>query len=454
MDPKLIEAIALRIKVGHSKEEIQVEMKAIGYGEEDFVAAYKAATDSISAATSVVLANEVPIDNSATNISLSAASSDLPEYGILFKQSWELLNGNIKLLLKGVITFIGTLIFAGVIAVLLTVYIPTISAGDFILKFVLLFILLIFTTLALIACFAGLLRGLLKRKESQRYTKHFIWAYLNIVGVSLVSIYVNIVTQMGYFLLFVPGFLLSIYLVFSLYFVIGGHKKGVSALTASTAVIYGRFWGVFFRLFASVVFLAFFLALATGLVFLLVLVNPFFVPTILLIIVAFALITSFWQLCFTVALFESLVTLPVAKPLPIKESTLINGYRIIIGVVIAGMVFLFTLGSLGIIEITKDESSKDSWSKNELMMDIENKKALKLATEIADSFLIEKGSFTGVCAGLQLPAGTVCESNDRAYVIEAPLSWGFYCVDSSGYNEVRRRSGMEAVACKIEQEAN
>ncbi len=443
MDPKLIEAIILRIKAGHSKEKIQAEMSAIGYDEEFFQSAYDQATSAlegklVEGISPAVLSEENPYQ--------TAPTVELPSYQNLLKEGWVLANQNIHLLVKGIITFIGTIIFSGLIAVLLITFIPNHGVNDYILKVVLLFILLIFSSLAIFACFAGMIRGLLKRKESQRYTQHFIWTYLNIVGLTLVSLYVNFVTQVGYLFFYIPGLMLNVYFAFVVYIAIDGQYKGVSALTASTAMVYGRFWSIVGRVLVSVLilFLAIFtLALLSSLV---VFVNPFWVPTLILFIICGIALVLFWQLCFTVSLYEFLKGVPPAKPLPVSESKLTNIYRAVIGVAIIGiLIFVVLMATVLLATETKQHRFVSSV---EISADATSKQELVIASQMAFQHQGEIGSFANVCEGLVLPKNALCQSSEQNFAIEIPLTWGHYCIDSSGYNEVTRRSVIESDICR------
>ncbi len=330
------------------------------------------------------------------------------------------------------------------------VYVPASEPSDYILKFVLLFTLFIFSLLALFACLNGLLRGLLKRRESQRYTQHFIWAYLNIVGISVVSIYVSIVTQVGYLFFYIPGLMLSVYLLFALYVAIDGQDKGVKVLTVSTSLVYGRFWPVLGRVIISVIILALATALFAALSALVVFLNPFWVPTYILVIISAILAAAFWQLCYTVTLFEALKNIPVAKPLPLPEEKLTNIYRITIGFAVVGILVLMTLIGFGVLEVDEETSAHTFMSDIEISRDATNKQILRNASQMAFQQQSEIGSFTDVCTELVLPADTKCESSELNFAIETPLTWGFYCIDSSGFNEVKRRSMIESDTCRQE----
>jgi len=270
---------------------------------------------------------------------------------------------------------------------------------------------------------------------------------LNIVGITMVSLYTNILTQVGYAIFFVPGIMLSVYLIFAIFLQVGGESKGINTLTLSTAMVYGRFWGVLLRVLASALALVALLAVSIPLASLTVFINPFFVPTFVVFVLGVVLLGAYFQLCFTVVLFESVRSLPPAKPLPWSAQNITKLYKVIIGIVLVGILLGSVFFAFMIGKVFEQNSRGNTLSSTEIMLDVADKHFLKLATEEATSYFETNDTFTEVCASLALADKASCTSTETTYGLEVPLSWGFYCVDSTGYNEVVSSSALEEGEC-------
>lgn len=90
----------------------------------------------------------------------------------------------------------------------------------------------------------------LNYKESFSSTSHLIWP------VVYTSLLVMVVVFGGLLLLIIPGIIFSIWFSFAFYAVIFEEKRGANALKASKELVAGRWWGIFWRLFAPGFFYA------------------------------------------------------------------------------------------------------------------------------------------------------------------------------------------------------
>ncbi len=428
----------MRIKAGHSKEQIQTEMLEIGYDSEAFLSAYSEAEESTT--RDAFNENFTKELTDATNE--VHGSQTLSNLNHLIFEASRLFKDTIKILTKGIITLIAALILTGLVGISLIAFFPVVGTGSYLAKFMAMFFFLTFFFVVTTTCLATVVRSLLRRTEKQRHSKHFRWTFLNIINIILVSFYVNLITQLGMTFFIIPGIMLSVYLIFASYFVMGGEMNGVAALVSSTKLVYGRFWTVFWRVLVSVFFLTLVTAVAVSFLSTLALLKPFFVPTVILLIIVTIISALYWQLCFMIILFESLKKISVVEELPTTEKKLTYIFR--------GIIIFSIVAAIGIFNINEpDEHRMNSpWTYRQITNDVNHKSMVKAASNIATTYIDEKGSYLGFCEEITLPENSICKSTEVSFVIETPMSWGYYCYDSTGYNEVRRRPVAKGELCQ------
>ncbi len=434
MDPKLLVAIIERIKAGVSESDIKQEVMGSGYDENTFSSAYAAALS---------MSGQEPSSTSG----VMALSEDLLQINRLFRVSWQMCQSNFALLVKAIFT-IGVC-FAGLAAGSFYLYTSLTGPTEGVVFYIAVTLLLALAfILVIVTSFATIVRALLRRNAGEAFFEHLKWAFVHIIGITLVSCYVSILTQVGYLVFFLPGIVLTVLLIFSTFYVIEGSYKGVASLVASTELIYGRFFKVFGRVLLS---MAVYFAVMLGAI---LLTSVFWFLNPLLMVVAMGLmfvlmfVGFFWQLCFTIALFEALKSTPVSEEKPVSSRFLQTAYQIVIVIVFGGlMIIAFFFGffatSLGLLDGFETELLDEMESTS----DVAYKQTVRAATLDADFYQLQNGTYQNVCTYLTLSAETTCQSTASAYAIETPLSWGFYCVDSMGYNEVSTRSVLQNSSC-------
>lgn len=161
----------------------------------------------------------------------------------------------------------------------------------------------------------------------------------------------------------------------------------------------------------------------------------FVVPILLCVLFA-----SFWQLCFMVVLFESLEALPPAKPLPVLLPKLQTIYRTVVVIVLVIIIFVTALICFGATTAYQHGHFTGEWRETSLKTDVMQKQLLALSLKNTESFYLSNASYEYVCEELALPDDVECHDTAERVAFEAPLSKGFYCVDSQGFKEVVRRS--------------
>lgn len=430
MDSQLIVALAERIKAGHTKEQIKAEVLAVGHTEEAFEVAY---LEAVSAPLPVPIPQTTPV-------------AVLPQYFALVRESLVVTKTQLHILWKTLLTFVLiALTTALIVQVAITSLLHKAEAGtSYSLSAFLLMagvvLLLLAAFVGMVAVFSGLLRAILRRKEQVSYRDEVWWAIRSIVPILLVSSYVQILTQVGYAFFIVPGLLFTIYLLFSMFFLLSGKKKGIAALVSSTSLVHGHFLAVFGRIIFSIAIIGVMMLISVAFAVAASFLPDPYAALLVLPILLFVIVTSFWQLCYTTVLFESLEKLPVAKPLPCKPETLHLIYKVIIVIVITVIVFMTALLGFGATSAFKHGYFTGEWTETSLKTDVMQKQLLALSIKNAYGTAEQNGSYEYVCASLSLPSDISCEDTATSVAIEAPLAEGFYCVDSLSYNEVSRRS--------------
>ena len=432
MDSQLILALQERIAAEYTKDQIKAEMLALGYDEAAFEAAYQAAVQPAV----------------TTPIPVPGAPTQLPSYLELAKSAFTLAKDHVLLVLKTIVAFVliclTTAFVVQSLALMLTSrlesglgYTPEVLMLGSVIAFAILA-----AVLASISVFAAILRVLLSRSQLPRYRDGVWFAAKNIVAISLVSLYVNILTQVGYMLLIIPGVLLSIYLLFSMFALLSGKEKGIAALASSTALVYGRFFPVLGRILFSIALILVailgFILVAAGSTFL---PSPFEALSVMAIVLA-TIFISFWQLCFTVVLYESLSVLPPAKPLPVSFEVLKKIYRYIVVAVIVVLLFISSFLGLGGVLALQNGYFTGEWSETTLKSDVRQKQLVFASIKNAATFYESNGSYTYACAELALPENITCTESEMSIALEVEVADGFYCVDSEGYNEVTKRTAI------------
>ncbi len=328
MTPELRSALLERVQAGYSEAAIIDELISVGYTHEQAAAVYAA-----------IVPSGVP--------------TGLPGVGEFLRQTWQVCLTEWrtfgKLVLLALCFFV-----CGVTAIFALSLSVTLDAPDtFILSLIIAPLLGAF---ALGGMSLMLLRALLWRNEQPLFRTHVIGVLRSIVPLALVTIYLTIITQVGYALLIIPGLVASIYLLFAVLYVLRGEQFGVAALIASTRLVHGRFWAVFGRfllinIIAGASILLLFIMGGVVLTSLLAMV-PFLsfasFPFIFAGMLVALLSVGYWTSAGLVVLFESLRLVPTTVTLRVSDRSLRTLFMIMIGLAIAGLALLsFIAGFVG-----------------------------------------------------------------------------------------------------------
>lgn len=201
----------------------------------------------------------------------------------------------------------------------------------------------------------SLMRAIMKRAEGQLFRTHVVFVVRHFVPLMVVTLYLTIVTQVGYALFFLPGVAATIYFLFATPLTVAGEERGFRALSASVALVHGRFFPVLGRFLVvnlavlGIALLIFLLGSgAVALSFVGGTVVDFVVfPFIFVAILALAIGTFFAATCGLITLFESLQATKSAAA-PVNRQSLETFFRIVVGIVVALLAVLaFILGFAG-----------------------------------------------------------------------------------------------------------
>lgn len=328
MSGELIAAIADRISRGYTKESIAEEVIGIGYTEEQFEAAYIAATASAEVGPGLI------------------------GYGELLSHTGKLMVAERAVLFKA--TLLAAAVF---VAVSLAIFLTASLAGiDSQTSFFLTAVVVPFIGLFIgFVTSLSLMRAIIERSEGQLFRQHLAFVARHFVPLMLVTLYLTIITQVGYALFFLPGIVATVYFLFATPLALKGDVRGFPALSASVALVHGRFLatlGRFLVLNIVVIVIAGLVFLLGGALFGVSLMfhsfGTFFLfPFVFVSILAVAIAAFFATTCGLVTLFESLLATKSAAR-PIKATSLEAFLKVVVGVVVVLLAIAsFLLGFAG-----------------------------------------------------------------------------------------------------------
>jgi len=487
MNEELIEALENRLEHGEDKESLRAEVIAAGHSHDSFEDAFSEANrryqmsgggedSEISFSDTVVEeATDIPRsrargDLHTLEIIRKPKNSGLIGYTNLLKAGWQIGNEGLRLLGGLLAAFI----ILGVIAVVLVLAITGYIASDVFdgsnATLITLLGLVILGYLAAIVYISmagfAFFRGLILRKEGIKYWSHFRWSWRHIVPIFLLSFYIQIITQAGFVLFVIPGFIAMVYLGYAQYLLAHKSQGGFGSLISSFELVYGRFWAILGRklfLIAIIFIFAFLGALLLSL----------FPALGLLGLLAFVA-SLYVVFCSTIALYESVAA---AKPVYVcDDHSRASLKKWLLIMVLVGTLFgaISFFGMISDIDSSQEfpeiERIIDSIRKNKVeniqespvvMAEETNAAQIKLITSyvdqisaVADLYKETNGTFAGVCSDedgvntllrYAYDSGSndiFCHDDRGWYIAEAELgnSGAYYCVDSTGNSLVQQYS--------------
>jgi hypothetical protein len=329
MQEVLMTALKERIAAGYSEATIVSEMMAIGYTKADAESAYALASGGMVA---------------------GSASTVLPTVTEYIEQVWELAKEEMPVLGKTILVGVGAFVL-----VAFSVFTVSNTQGFGVSSS--------FWTTALIvpliaAFVAGVMtlaltRALLLRHDGALFRTHVTFIVVNFFSLAMVTLYLTILTQVGYMFFVIPGIMAAVYFMFAMQVAVAGEAKGVAALLRSVELVYGRFFAVLVRFvvlniitMATVFVFAFVLSLlTTGAVAQGTAFGMTSFPILFVGVIGAVVAAVYFMSCGSVVLFETLRQVP--SPSPIKEGTL-NQLRRLFLVVLTAVIGLLCLVAFGL----------------------------------------------------------------------------------------------------------
>lgn len=329
MTPELIAALRERVVAGRSESEIMAELHTAGYADEVAKAAYAAATHPLTPAT-------------------------LPGVDELFSRAWRMCLCEWRVFLytlgiSGATLVVGTLLFFLVMSGLGATGEVLVLAG-----------VLGMLGIPLATAFFSfvLLRALLYRQAAEPFSAHLLVVSRQFISLAVVTVYMTIITQVGYQFLIIPGVLASIYFLFVIPVTLRGEGSGLSSLVVSVRLVHGRFWAVLWRflvlnLLVGMVVVLLYAVMTVGFMSTgLFAVEPYLdwriAATLLAFVLPLFLLIGYWSNCVLVTLFEMLRAVPSPVALRISDRALKTLFGVIIGLVVVVLaIAVFAAGFLG-----------------------------------------------------------------------------------------------------------
>ena len=498
---ELIDALENRLEHGESKESLRAEVLAAGHSNEVFEEAFLEATqryqmsgggedsevsfaDTVVEEVTTIPHTRAKGDLYTLTIGRPHHASGLIGYIEMLKTGWHIGIECIPLLkglLGALIILFGSLAF---VVLLIGAYV---SSDLFVDNNVALVTLVVLFTCGYIGVilYAGIagfafFRGMLLRENGIDFWQHFWWGWRHMIPIFLLSFYIQIITQAGFVLFVIPGFVAMVYLGYAQYVLAAHTTRGFDAMIRSFELVYGRFWAIVGRkLFLIVAIFTLVLIDAT-----LLTVFPLLgiIGAILLLVVLYFMLSS------SVALFESVAA---AKPIHIFSThdklKIKKWLWVVVGV---GILFgtISFLSMISTIDVGKEYPEVEKFvhlvrdaqeNKNNQIetTDTEDTNAAQITLittyidQIPDTANVYKdnnGSFAGVCsyeAGVNTflryayDSGSndiFCHDSHGWYIAEAELgdSGSYYCVDSAGNSLIQQhsRNGYETCLDDLKEE--
>lgn len=350
MNEELIEALENRLEHGEDKESLREEVLAAGHTDEDFEEAFLEAVrryhlsgageDSEVSLADSASDNSLAIPNSRARgdlhtlkIDRAHKRSELIGYSDLLRVGWQIGNQGLRIL--GGFVFSLLLLSLGIIIVVLNLrgFIASDAFANSQVTLVGLLLLIVFgyVVIAIYLGLAGfaLLRGLVLRQQGLSFWTHFRWSWRHIIPIFLLSLYMQIITQAGFVLFVIPGFVAMVYFGYAQYVLVQHDVRGFAALVRSIELVYGRFWGIVGRklFLVAAVFIVFFIATAVLTLFPLAGLGVLFGLMVFLYVI----------FCAAIALYESVCRTKPQLTLEAHDRSIVQKW--LVAVVLVGLVF-------------------------------------------------------------------------------------------------------------------
>jgi hypothetical protein len=404
MSPELINAIKERLQAKQSKEEIESAVLAMGHTKEVFEAAYTLA--------------EYDLANPAT--------ATLPRARTLFVNAWEFVMTRLDLV---VLLFIPLALESA--ATIWSERLP--EAERFVnVPFLGLSIL---TGIVYIVTLTVALRAVTASIEEEKTLPHATrWMVRHVLPLLWVLVLSGLLIFGGLLFFIIPGLIVAISVTFAQYIYVSEDKRGMAALLASRALVGGRWFKVFRKIFGFMI-LTFIPLFLIGVLY--GIVSEMAGDTILVtigsefVIQAVSAVLSVMSIH---AMYHLYLALKENRGDVTPSDSARVRYLILIGISVASLVAIIVLATLF--------REKLDWLEEaavplETMETSEVPEFFSRFDETALQFANERnGSYVGVCESLRALAEgegeVVCNDGETAWALQTTNSFGTsFCADST-----------------------
>lgn len=330
MNQELIKALQERIAAGQTEEDMKGEALAIGYTEEQFQAAYDAAAQRTR-----------------------GEEAAFPGIGAYTALVWRRIGREQQVAWKTLLVAVAAFVILGSLGFSSSFFW---SYDDPQISFIImmLFVPLVAGILSLVVSVA-MVRILLVQDQSPLYRDSIGFAVKHLIPVTLLSLYVTIVVQVGYALFIIPGIIATVYLLFSVPILASGQAVGFAAMAESTVLVMGRFWAVALRFLVATfsIVAAVWVAVFAGIYLFSMMLSSSF-ANLTLFPFAFALVLAVFVFALyagtvaLVVLFELVTTIPSPHKTTTPLTTIARFYQVIVGVVVVVLAIAVALLSYGL----------------------------------------------------------------------------------------------------------
>lgn len=308
MPRELIEAVRDRVVRGYEKDVIAAEVLAVGYTREQFEAAYQ------------------------------AAGEVLISYQRLLRETWSLMKSEVGVMLRATLLGVAVFVLVSTTIFILASLVGIDRQASFFLTAAV--VPIIGVLVGFIASLT-LMRAIVLRTSGQLFRTHLGYVIRHFTPLMLVTLYLTIITQVGYLLFFIPGIVATVYFLFATPLAVAGEATGFKALSASIRLVHGRFLATFGRfLVINLVVVGcglLLLLLGGGLVATLLTggmsVGYFAFPFIFVALLALAVAAFFATTCGLITLFESLKD-TAASAVLIHTEGWETAFKVTVGIVV------------------------------------------------------------------------------------------------------------------------
>lgn len=424
MPEELVVALHNRISLGEHKDALREEVLAAGHPAEVFEGAYAEAERRYAAEQQTADPTPGPVTEVSVAGSTSVSSVQTADVGVsggmppplkvqrygligigeLLQQGWQRGLRYWQAMLQSILAMLALFAAGFTLMVLLGIYVASVvdtSSIDSVNDINPEMLMVMGTVGVLIALisFAAIIIGVtliqvaylrtlvLRQILASSFWYNLRWALRNWVGIAVAVSLMGVIVINGLFLLFIPGFIALIYLLFTNYVIADTGRSGTAALAQSTLLVRGHFWSVVGRFLVMTIAIGIATQVAiTAVQIVGVATGDELGPFIGAVLsIPISIISSMWTAGCMVTLYESLKQLPHPQSTPERAASLMGLYRTIAGIAVGLIVLGGAFAIIALINLI--QTSTEFIEGNEALPDMSIDIPLSAAVGLFDGGL-------------------------------------------------------------------